>query len=200
MDLFLSIKKEIIGILSAQLDKKLCYHNIDHTLDVLAQAEQIALSEGISSANDILLLKVAALFHDTGFLYVYTGHEEKSCEIAKEKLNSQFSPSDITIICGMIMATKVPQQPKNLLQQIICDADLDYLGRNDFKVLSNHLKNEFLDFNIVKNESEWEKKQIAFFESHHYFTHTSIQKRLPVKTQHLKDLKDQITYKNNTNR
>ena len=193
MDIFLPVKKEIIDILSAHLDKKLCYHNIDHTLDVIVQAEQIALSEGVSSSKDILLLKTAALFHDTGFLYVYTGHEEKSCEIAKEKLNSHFSKTDLAIICGMIMATKVPQKPGSLLQQIICDADLDYLGRNDFKVLSNLLKNEFLDFGIVKNENEWEKKQLAFFESHHYFTRTSRQKRSPRKLKHLRKLKDQLS-------
>jgi uncharacterized protein len=192
MDIFLRIKKEITDILFAQLDKKLCYHNIDHTLDVLAQAEQIALSEGVSSGKDLLLVKVAALFHDTGFLYTYSGHEEKSCEIAREKLHPHFSPADITIVCGMIKATKVPQQPKNLLQQIVCDADLDYLGRNDFERLSNHLKNEFLDYGIVKNIAEWEKKQIAFFELHRYFTHTSIQKRLPLKMQHLEKLKKHI--------
>jgi predicted metal-dependent HD superfamily phosphohydrolase len=192
MDTFLLIKKEITDILAAQLDKKLCYHNIDHTLDVIAQAERIALSEGISPVKEILLLKIAALFHDTGFLYAYTGHEEKSCEVAREKLNPYFSVPDITAVCGMIMATKVPQLPKNRLQQIICDADLDYLGRDDFDKLSNYLKNEFLDFGIVKNVSEWRKKQIAFFESHHYFTRTSIQKRLPSKLQHLEKLKEQL--------
>jgi uncharacterized protein len=192
MDIFLLIKKEITDILSAQLDKRLCYHNTDHTLDVLAQAERIAIAAGVSTAKDILLIKVAALFHDTGFLYLYTGHEEKSCEIAREKLASLFSPADIAAICGMIKATKVPQQPKNFLEQIICDADIDYLGRDDFEVLSNQLKKEFLDFGIVKNEMEWEKKQIAFFESHQYFTPDSIQKRLPLKMEHLEKLKHQL--------
>jgi len=192
MDIFLPVKKEITAILSAQLDKKLCYHNVDHTLDVIEQAEQIALAEGVSSAKDILLLKTAALFHDTGFLYVYAGHEEKSCEIAEEKLTSHFSKTERDIICGMIRATKVPQEPGNLLQQIICDADLDYLGRNDFKKLSNHLKNEFLDFGIVKTDTEWEKQQIAFFEGHHYFTRTSVQKRLPLKMKRLEKLKQHI--------
>ncbi|MFI5131656.1 MAG: hypothetical protein ACHQFX_16760, partial [Chitinophagales bacterium] len=64
--------------------------------------------------------------------------------------------------------------------------------RKDFKKLSNYLKNEFLDFGIVKNDDEWEKKQIAFFESHQYFTRTSIDKRLPLKTRHLEDLKQHL--------
>jgi predicted metal-dependent HD superfamily phosphohydrolase len=191
MEVFLPIQKEITGILSAQLDKKLIYHNTGHTLDVIKQSERIARAEGVSSDTDLLLLKVAALFHDTGFLYVYTGHEDKSCDIAVEKLNSHFSKTDMDTICGLIMATKVPQEPHSLLQQIICDADLDYLGRNDFKKLSNCLKHEFLDFGIVKNEAEWEKKQISFFEGHHYFTRTSIEQRLPLKKQHLAKLKEE---------
>jgi len=154
MDIFLPVQKEIIAILSAQLDKRLCYHNTDHTLDVIAWSEQIALSEHVSSSKELLLLKIAALFHDTGFLHVYNGHEEKSCEIAIEKLNSHFTKTDMEVICGLIMATKVPQKPTTLLQQIICDADLDYLGRKDFKKLSTYLKNEFLDFGIVKNDVE----------------------------------------------
>ncbi len=192
MDIFLPVQKEIIAILSAQLDKRLCYHNTDHTLDVIARSEEIALSEQVSSSKELLLLKIAALFHDTGFLHVYNGHEEKSCEIVVEKLDSNFTKPDMDVICGLIMATKVPQKPTTLLQQIICDADLDYLGRKDFKKLSNYLKNEFLDFGIVKNDDEWEKKQIAFFESHQYFTRTSIDKRLPLKTRHLEDLKQHL--------
>ncbi len=195
MDIFLSIKKEIINILSAQLDKKLCYHNVDHTLDVITQAEEIALAEGVSSSRELQFLRIAALFHDTGFLTIYTGHEEKSCEIAAEKLSPHFSKTDLDLICGLIRATKVPQKPGSLLEQIICDADLDYLGRHDFSRLSNYLKSEFLDFGIVKNEHEWEEKQIAFFETHHYFTATSIQKRLPLKKQHLGQLKKHIAGK-----
>jgi uncharacterized protein len=189
MDQFPPIQNEIITTLANQLDKRLVYHNTDHTLDVISQAERIARSENISSPKDFLLLKIAALFHDTGFLYLYNGHEEKSCEIADERLRSQFSDTDREIINGLIRATKVPQQPSTLLQQIICDADLDYLGRPDFNMLSNNLKSEFLDFNIVKNEEEWEKKQIAFFESHQYFTRTSVEQRLPIKSKRLQELR-----------
>lgn len=192
MDIFLPVQKEIIAILSAQLDKRLSYHNTDHTLDVIARSEEIAMSERVSSSKELLLLKMAALFHDTGFLHVFNGHEEKSCEIVLEKLNSHFTKPDMDVICGLIMATKVPQKPTTLLQQIICDADLDYLGRKDFKKLSNYLKHEFLDFGIVKNDEEWEKKQIAFFESHQYFTRTSIDKRLPLKMRHLEELKQHL--------
>ena len=190
MEIYSRIQTAIISILSGQLDKRLTYHNTSHTLDVVNQSERIALAEGITSKKDLLLLKTAALFHDTGFLYVYDGHEDKSCEIAREKLNDDFSQQDIQLICGLIMVTKVPQTPSSLLEEIICDADLDYLGRDDFEKLSDCLKHEFLDYGVVRNEVDWENKQIAFFEMHHYFTHTSKQNRQPTKTQHLLKLQE----------
>src|SRR5678816_3445426 len=76
----------------------------------------------------------------------------------------------------MIMATKIPQTPHTLLEQIICDADLDYLGRNDFEPISRSLYKEFLTYKIIPEDIIWDHIQIKFFESHHYFTGTSISK------------------------
>ena len=61
------------------------------------------------------------------------------------------------------MATKMPQRPKNLLQQIICDADLDYLGRNDFFILSEKLHKEFIEYKIACNDEEWKNQGLLFF-------------------------------------
>mgnify|MGYP006205571307 CR=1 FL=1 len=114
------------------------------------QADAIANREGILDANDFLLIKLAALYHDTGFLEVYKGHEEVSCVKATRELTAVgLGDAAIQRICGMIMATKIPQQPHNLLEQILADADLDYLGRTDFFPISNKLRTEFIDHKIV---------------------------------------------------
>ena len=89
----------------------------------------------------------------------------------------------------MIMATKIPQSPKNKLEKIICDADLDYLGRDDFEVISNNLYTEFLDFGIVKDHNDWMQKQIGFLEFHLYFTKSSQQLRQPKKMERLTKIK-----------
>ncbi|HLL42238.1 MAG TPA: HD domain-containing protein, partial [Segetibacter sp.] len=129
---FTDIKLHVIDKLEQGLSPALTYHNVAHTLDVLNQAVDIAKREGIEDENDLLLLKISALYHDVGFLQIYTGHEEISCEVAgKELFEFGFSTEQIEKICGMIRATKVPQQPVNVLEEVICDADLDYLGRND---------------------------------------------------------------------
>ena len=188
-DLFTSIKEPILSRLKNELDPRLGYHNIMHTLDVLEQAEVLAKQENVTDKHDLLLLKTAAVFHDSGFLFVYKGHEEKGCEIASESLRSVFSEEDIKKVCGMIMATKIPQSPNTLLEQIICDADLDYLGRNDFEPISQTLHKEFIIFKIIPEDIIWDHIQIKFFESHHYFTGTSVSKRNEKKLKHLNTLK-----------
>jgi len=193
-DLFTSIKQPILSRLENELDSRLGYHNITHTLDVLEQAEVLAGQEKITDKHDLLLLKTAAVFHDSGFLFVYKNHEEKGCEIASESLRNIFSEEDIKKVCGMIMATKIPQSPNTLLEQIICDADLDYLGRNDFEPISRNLYKEFLTFKIIPKDMIWDHIQIRFFESHHYFTGTSISKRNEKKLEHLKIIKERSNW------
>jgi len=193
-DLFTSIKQPILTRLQNELDSRLGYHNITHTLDVLEQAEVLAEQEKVTDKHDLLLLKIAAVFHDSGFLFVYKNHEEKSCEIASESLRNVFSEEDIKKVFGMIMATKIPQTPNTLLEQIICDADLDYLGRNDFEPISRNLYKEFLTFKIIPEDIIWDHIQIKFFESHHYFTGTSISKRNGKKLKHLNILKERSNW------
>ena len=152
---FLLLKSSILKLLREGLDPGLTYHSPSHTEDVLQQLERIAAAESITDTRLLLLMRIAALFHDTGFLRTYKKHEEASCVILQEMMDtSQFDESEIKLINGMIMATKIPQLPHNLPEMIICDADLDYLGRNDFETISNSLMNEFLAYSVIKNEQE----------------------------------------------
>jgi hypothetical protein len=71
------------------------------------------------------------------------------------------------------MATKMPPNPQTLLQKIICDADLDYLGRTDFIPTSNSLFKELAAQNIITDINEWNKLQIKFLSAHSFYTETS---------------------------
>jgi uncharacterized protein len=187
---FQAIKDVIVHRLSTGLDQRLTYHNLAHTIDVLEQSTAICREEILVDPRQLLLVRIAALYHDTGFLYTYEDHEEKSCEIAMEDLmDTDLTKEEKEKIRGMIMATKIPQSPTNLMEEIICDADLDYLGRDNFQPISNHLKIEFLEYGIIKNECDWDPLQIAFFEKHHYFTERSKKLRHPIKMEHLAILK-----------
>jgi len=189
---FQQLKEVILQKLYDGLDPKLAYHSPAHTQDVLHQAECIAISENISDARLLLLIKIASLFHDTGFLWVYMGHEEKSCEFMFETLGTElFGQNELMLIRDMIMATKIPQSPQSLPEMIICDADLDYLGRDDFEVISDRLRQEFVTYRIA-TEQEWDQLQVQFFANHQYFTDTSIRTRCLMKKKHLEKLKQKL--------
>ena len=84
----------------------------------------------------------------------------------------------------------MPQQPKTLLEEIICDADLDYLGRDDFYPISNGLMSEFIAYGIVKDAKSWDELQIKFLTAHKYFTKTAIETREANKQLRLAEIKE----------
>ncbi len=185
-------KSFVFAKLTANLLPSLTYHGIHHTQDVLTAVIMLAKAEQIST-DDTHLLKTAALFHDIGFTVQYRNHEDVGCEIARHSLvQFGYNPVQIEVICGMIMATKIPQSPKTPLEEILCDADLDYLGRKDFYPISKTLFQEFMHFGFVKDEAEWDRLQVRFFESHHYFTKTALSLRLPEKNNRLVELKNLV--------
>lgn len=187
---FITAREFIIQKLRQELPANLTYHGLHHTLDVYQAAEEIAQIEGIEG-DDLTLLKTAALFHDSGFTRTYQNHEEAGCKIARESLPSfGYSPDQIEKICGMIMATRIPQTPYNHLEKILCDADLYYLGRKDFYSIGNSLFQEFLHQGIVSDEVSWNELQVKFLSSHSYFTETAISKRQAKKAKHLQEVKE----------
>ncbi len=179
----------ILERMKTELDPSLYYHNVPHVLDVVGAAEMIGKSENISDA-DMELLRVAALFHDAGFMIQADNHEMLSCDIAKDFLPvAGYNDHEIAAICDIILATRVPQNPKSLLEKIICDADLDYLGRDDFFITGNNIFMEFRHRNLVKDLREWNELQVKFLTSHNYFTQTSIRLRNAKKEEHLQKIK-----------
>ncbi len=181
--------KEMVSEKLKGLSINLTYHNLDHTLDVTEQSERIATAEGVSDKKEIFLLKVAALYHDTGFLRTYANHEEASCTIFLEESDRfGFTLEEKNLITGLIMATKLPQTPATLLQKVICDADLDYLGRSDFFEIGDGLRREFLKYGIIKTNEEWDKLQVKFLTNHKYHTQTSRQLRESFKQENIAKL------------
>lgn len=186
------IKKIILKELKENLPEHLSYHSVMHVKDVINAVEEIAVAENVGG-EDLMLLKTAALFHDSGFLHGAKDHEEKSCEIAqKYLLDYGYNQPQIDKIKGMIMATKIPQSPKNKLEEILADADLDYLGRDDFFKIGDKLFDELTMFGIVNSERDWNLLQEKFLESHHFFTKTAINNRNQKKQENLEIIKSKL--------
>ena len=182
----------IFALLEKDLPGYLKYHTVAHTMDVYTQAERIAGQEGVAG-RELELLLVAAAYHDSGYLYQREGHEFRSCDIAEENLlKFNYNPNEIAIVRSVIMATRLPQHPKSHIEQIICDADLDYLGRDDFFETGEGLYREMLHYGIVSNEIEWDQLQLQFLESHQFFTETSKRNRNEKKQENINALKAKL--------
>lgn len=182
------MKAFVIDLLKTNLSLFYYYHNPDHTIYVSEKADEIGRHENCSE-KELALLHAAVLWHDTGFINTYSYHEEESCLLARQYLPGYGYPdSDIEIICGMIMATKIPQSPKNKLEEIIADADLEYLGTDNAKKHADALFKELQYLNPNLSVKEWNKIQIGFLQKHHYFTNFCINNREPVKLAYLNKL------------
>jgi adenylate cyclase len=170
---FTDIQEIILDKLEKELPKYLYYHNVKHTVDVVTEVELIGWAEGCTD-EEILLLKTAGLFHDAGHTIAYDGHEDLSCGLAREFLPKYgYTQPQIDKICEIIMATKLPPKPNTLLEAIICDSDLDYLGRSDMIPVSNTLFKELEEQNKITSFNVWNKLQVKFISGHQYFTQTA---------------------------
>ncbi len=170
---FTDLQEMILDKLERELPEYLFYHNYKHTIDVVNQAELIGYGEGVDD-EQILLLMTAALFHDAGHTIGYDNHEYFGTQIAQDWLPKfKYTEKQIDEICDIIMATKLPPQPQTLLQKIICDSDLDYLGRSDFIPVSNTLYEELKAQNKMASLNVWNKIQVKFLSVHHFFTNTA---------------------------
>ncbi|GAB3710889.1 hypothetical protein GCM10027592_47980 [Spirosoma flavus] len=182
----------ILNELAAHLPARLTYHAVQHTHDVVQQADRIAHAEGIIDDELLALLRTAACYHDAGFLHVYADHEAESCRIAAQHLPLfGYSAGQIALVCQLIRATRLPQKPATLLEAVLCDADLDYLGRDDYWPISQLLFSEWLAFGFLPKPDQWLSIQRSFLTSHRYFTTTNQQLRETGKQQTLAALEAQ---------
>ena len=163
----------VIQRLRFDLNVKYLYHDSRHTEDVIRQCQEIAYRESVTS-EEIDLLKLAALYHDLGFLVQRANHEAAGVEIfLHEAADSEISSEDKEHIARLIMVTKIPQQPKSLLEAIICDADLDYLGREDFPAIAEFLYLELKSCGEMSDRTRWDELQLSFLQAHQYKTDSS---------------------------
>lgn len=182
-ELFDGIKKHIFSLCKNDLPPQVVYHNFDHITDVVNAVEEIGKAEGLSE-NDLELLLIAAWFHDIGFINTIDNHEDSSKVIAKTYLAKINYPNDkIELVLELIEATRMPQNPKNKLEEVICDADLFHLGCENFTEKSNLLQSELAQLcDKHFTELEWLNKNLDFLKNHNYFTNYAFSKLNSQKT------------------
>lgn len=175
------LKKFILGKLETELSDNLTYHGVLHTMHVLKSCNQYINRMHIGAA-DAYLLRTAAIMHDTGFIWNFENHEEESIKYTKVLLPRwNYTKVEIEQIVGMIKATIIPQTPLNVLEQILADSDLDYLGTDLFYKIGNKLYSELLTYNKISTDEEWDRLQVRFLQNHHFHTPFAKKHREPVK-------------------
>ncbi len=165
------------------------YHNFDHTRQVVEASLEISLGFDLSEKKRELLL-LAAWFHDTGYAHGAKNHEGKSCEIAKDFLSKyNYTENELQTIFNCILATKVDAQTQNLLEEIICDADLSHLGKKSYWNLSGRLRQELTTTqNMILSEQEWVTMELNFLKSQQYNTYVAHELYIKRKQKHLRQL------------
>ena len=181
-----NIKEYVLNYFEHQPDKDLVYHDLKHTKTVVANATLIGNHYQLND-EDFFVVIAAAWLHDIGYFIDKLNHEEAGAVAANDILK-QFRVNDTLIekVKGCIIATKIPQKPTGLLQEIVCDADLFHLGTEQFTDRSKLLRKEIeLIKNITFDKKQWRQKNIEMLQSHRYFTDYA---RLLLDNQYQKNL------------
>lgn len=185
-------ERHIMKLLERHLSKQLHYHSIAHTKDVVGAVERLALMENVTDEG-LFLLKSAATYHDAGFIEQYDANEPIGARLAEEILPKYgYTDKHIQSIKELIYVTAIPHKPKNHLEEIICDADLDYLGRDDFHEIADKLRRELKEHGKISSDRQWDEIQVAFLKSHKYFTRTAIRTRKKKKQENLEEVIERL--------
>ena len=187
------VDQYIRALFKDELPGGIKFHDANHTLHptrgVVAVANRIALSEKISE-HDRELLIAAAYFHDTGYIREYAKNEPIAARMAGRILKLiGYRPEEIEKVQKMILATDLARKPRTRLEKILCDADLDNLGREDFFKLDSKLREgrriRGLD---VSDDVKWYRGTLEVMKNHKYYTESQIKLRQEEKQKNMKKL------------
>lgn len=153
-------------------NNKLLFHNLKHTQTVVQRTKEIAAHYNLTE-KDMLVLFIAAWFHDVGHLFSsgMKNHEEKSVEVMKKFMNEYDNDKElIAEIEGCILSTKMPRNPLTLVQQIICDADTYHFGTKDFKNTNKQMREEYNLREQRISKEDWDEGTLEMLDAHQFYT------------------------------
>lgn len=187
------MRQDVIQRLKENLPNQIVYHDLSHTLNVEKAAIRLAQLEGVSE-DDLAVLRTAVLYHDIGFIYSHENNVSHAVNLLTKILPTfGYHTDQIQLIRGLILASSGHKKPQMLLEQIICDAENDYLGRADYYAVADKLRIELANYGTVLSEYDWVSKQINYLENtHRYYTVPAISIRERGKQNRIKELKKQL--------
>ena len=161
----------VTSLLINSLPRDMLFHNLHHTTNVVRGVRDITNHLDITKKQQEILL-LAAWFHDTGFIHTYQGHEAESEKLAKAFLSKvNYDSEKLESVLNCIRSTQMPQQPSNILEQVICDADMYHLSLPEYCHLHKLLREEWrINMHKEWTDQEWIQENLAFLREHHYWT------------------------------
>ena len=190
--LLLDVEAYVTNFISEQVPKEFAYHDIQHTLDVVAAARELGNVFELSD-QELEILLIAAWFHDTGYDKGAVDHESRSAKYAMDFLKRyNYAEKDLKLILGCILATRMPHTPETLLQRVLCDADLSHLGQNVYWDRCSRVRQEItMTKDSLMDEKEWIDFELDFISNHRF--HTKVARELygKQKERHIKQLTKQ---------
>lgn len=187
------VREFAVKILTAELPEGMTYHCLDHTKNVVEAALEIGKNSGLSE-EELEILEVAAWFHDLGYKEDSRNHEAMGAELAGKFLAERDYPEDhIQKVKSAILATRLPQSPRTLIDEVLCDADLTHLARENYEEKSDLLKQEIETLvKMQMTKKQWMEKNIIFLTQHRYFTAYAQTHFQPRVDENLKKVKKQV--------
>lgn len=197
VNILTKVEEYILDILTKNLSSQMTYHTVDHTKDVVKSVVEIASKQEVQE-GDLEILQIAAWFHDAGYSEGRENHEKSGAQMARDFLEKyEWSSESIDKIERCIMATQMPQNPKNDLEQIICDADMLHLGSEEYFKKSELLHTEIERTQACKiSKHEWLQMNYDFLKKHRFFTKYAQEKYAPSVKENLKKINQKLTSKN----
>ena len=188
--IYKKVENYITGLYESSHDETLKFHNLEHTKTVVSRTKEIAGHYDLTE-KDMLVLFIAAWFHDSGHLFTDPAHhEDKSVELMREFLRAELADEVmINDIAATILATKPPRNPIGLLQQILCDADTYHLGTPAFKDTNKAmLQEQKAKFGDV-DKTEFIRNTVTMLKAHQYYTKYCMELLTKRKIQNMKKIK-----------
>jgi len=182
-------EKHVRKIFKTEVNPAYAYHNLQHTLEVVRSVRKMAKKAELSAAH-LEILELAALFHDLGYCQGHEDHEAKGALLLGAFLRqNNYSESSISVIQSCIQSTKVDVAPDGRLEQMLCDADLHYLGTRMFFERGEVLRKEWENtLDLIYDEPEWLRINYEFLAQHRFYTPEAIKLYGPTKKTNMLEL------------
>ncbi len=190
--LLTAVEAYVVQFFDQRISKDFVYHNLGHTRYVLDSA--LAIADGYELTDkEKEIIQLACWFHDIGYDQGQDGHEKRSADYAASFLkNYNYPEEDLQAIGGCIMATQLPQQPRNLLEEIVCDADLSHLGNEWYWDRCGRLRQELsITRQKIMSEQDWVEFELNFVVNHQFHTEVAREKFGKLKEKHIQQLMKQ---------